>query len=183
MTVATKAAGKRAGRPENISDLSAAAENELGKIKDIILGADRERLDRSLAGLVNKLQQTIEALEARLTAEISAVGDAQAAAEKAYAKSLEAERTTREKMTAKIEAKLDKLDQAIKKVKSEGGEDLKQIKAMLATIEGDLTDGHRDLTDRMDQGFAELSENKTDAESLADLFADLAAQLRGNQNN
>lgn len=183
MTVASKAAGKRAGRPENISDLSAAAEDELGKIKDIILGADRERLDRSLAGLNDKLQQTIEALEARLTAGISAVGDAQAAAEKAYAKSLEAERTTREKMTGKIEATLERLDQAIRKVKSEGSEDLKQIKAMLATIEGDLTDGQRDLTDRMDRGFDELSANKTDAESLADLFADLAAQLRGNQKD
>ncbi len=183
MTVASKAAGKRAGRPENISDLSAAAEDELGKIKDIILGADRERLDRSLAGLNDKLQQTIEALEARLTAGISAVGDAQAAAEKAYAKSLEAERTTREKMTGKIEATLDKLDHAIKKVKSDGSDDLKQIKAMLATIEGDLTDGQRELTDRMDRGFDELSANKTDAESLADLFADLAAQLRGNQKN
>ncbi|MGB5211593.1 MAG: hypothetical protein WBO47_03630 [Gammaproteobacteria bacterium] len=181
--MASKAAGKRAGRPENISDLSAAAEDELGKIKDIILGADRERLDRSLAGLNDKLQQTIEALEARLTAGISAVGDAQAAAEKAYAKSLEAERTTREKMTGKIEATLERLDQAIRKVKSEGSEDLKQIKAMLATIEGDLTDGQRDLTDRMDRGFDELSANKTDAESLADLFADLAAQLRGNQKD
>ncbi|MGB5543110.1 MAG: hypothetical protein WBO15_06920, partial [Gammaproteobacteria bacterium] len=137
----------------------------------------------SLAGLNDKLQQTIEALEARLTAGISAVGDAQAAAEKAYAKSLEAERTTREKMTGKIEATLERLDQAIRKVKSEGSEDLKQIKAMLATIEGDLTDGQRDLTDRMDRGFDELSANKTDAESLADLFADLAAQLRGNQKD
>ncbi len=181
--MATKAAGKRAGRPDNISDLSAAAEDELGKIKDIILGADRARMDHSLAGLEKKLQQIIEALEARLTAEISAVGDAQAAAEKAFAKSLEAERTTREKTAAKVEAKLDKLGEAIKKVKSEGNEDLKQIKAMLATIEGDLTDGQRDLTDRIDQGFAELSENKTDAEHLADLFADLASQLRGNQNN
>lgn len=181
--MANKAAGKRAGHPDNISDLSAAAEDELGKIKDIILGADRARLDHSLAGLENKLQHTIEALEERLTAGISAVGDAQAAAEKAYAKSLEAERTTREKMTAKIEAKLDKLDQAIKKVKSEGSDDLKQIKAMLATIEGDLTDGQRDLADRMDRGFAELSANKTDAESLADLYAHLASQLRGNQND
>ena len=157
-------------------------QDELGQIKDILLGADISRLDQELVHLDDRYRQKIEALESAWVSKLEAV-------RKTQTEALETERAARKELLDRTEGALaqlsNSLDTAIRTLADNGAQDLAALKTTLettletkiGTLERDLNARHDTANERTEQSIAKLRLGKADAAKLSGLFTELAAQL------
>ncbi len=179
-----KAAPKAAGAPNDDIDYG-----ELDKVRSILFGAQSRQHQQRLEWMEDHFGRESEALKEALEDQIAALGKKVKKEDEALSKRLSTEQQQRAEADAALDEALQALAQSLQ-------ENRAQLDLKIAETESALRKALRDeakkaekdraarfdeLSARLEQAVAQLSDAKTDRVGLADLFDALSAQLRDGQ--
>lgn len=185
-----KTAKKRKAAPK-----AAATENddidfgELDKVRSILFGAQSRQHQQRLEWMEDHFGSEVEALKETLEDQIAALGKKVKKEDEALSRRLSTEQQQRAEADAALDEALQALAQSLQENRAQLDRRIDETESALRkALRDEANKAAKDraarfdeLSARMEQAVAQLSDAKTDRFDLADFFDALSAQLRGGQ--
>ena len=186
----TKAAKKRKAAPK-----AASAENdvvdfgELDKVRSILFGAQSRQQEQRFEWMEEHFGRELEALKEAIEDQIAALEKRVKKEDEALSKRLSTEQRQRAEADAGLDEAIQALAQSLQENRAQLDRRIDETESALRkALRDEAKKAAKDraarfdeLSARMEQAVAQLSDAKTDRFDLADFFDALSAQLRGSQ--